>query len=351
MYDAGSVLFSVTGWLEGPKAIATFLSGSFTGPYRLKPATYRIDGANAQIAGYMVEGDATQAHFGFFHLNLRQAVDGGWRIASETQIFPGPPLENAFTAQQLVAKLDEAGIERGVVLSDAYYFALTPETLPGEYEKVRAENDWTAAQVAQFPRRLVAFFSVNPLRDYALPELERCVATGRFKGLKIHLNAAQLDFRSPEQVGKVRRLMEAANRHGLPMIIHVRSSNEYGREDAEVLLRELVAAAPDVPIQIAHLWGGESFSGTALAAYADAVAAGDPVAKHLYFDISGVAGWAKPAEIAEIVAGIRRIGLSRILYASDAPPAEAWQAFRKLPLTEEEFRIIAGNVAPYMRER
>ena len=48
---------------------------------------------------------------------------------------------------------------------------------------------------------------------------------------------------------------------------------------------------------------------------------------------------------------MRRIGFDRLLYASDGPPLESWLAFRKLPLTEEEFRSIAGNVAPYLRDR
>ena len=214
----------------------------------------------------------------------------------------------------------------------------------------RAENEWTAQQVGQFSNRLVAFCSVNPLRDYALAELERCVASKKFRGLKLHLNAAQLRFEDPAEVAKVRRVMESANKFRLPMIIHVRSSNEYGQEHAEIFLRQLVAAAPDVPIQIAHLWGGESFSGSALEVYAEAVAKGDPVTKNLYFDISGAWAYGKPHEMPAIVAGIRKIGLNRILYASDAPPPQAWKAFReKVPLTEAEFRQIARNVAPYMR--
>ena len=105
----------------------------------------------------------------------------------------------------------------------------------------------------------------------------------------------------------------------------------------------------DVPIQIAHLWGGESFSGGALAFYADMVAAGDPVTRNLYFDISGLPHYARPEEMEEIVRRIRQIGTARILYGSDATPAEAVEALQTtLPLTEAEFRDIADNVAPYL---
>jgi predicted TIM-barrel fold metal-dependent hydrolase len=50
---------------------------------------------------------------------------------------------------------------------------------------------------------------------------------------------------------------------------------------------------------------------------------------------------------------IRRIGLKRILYGSDAAtgsnlrPRESWEAFRQLKLSDKEFKAIAGNVAPY----
>jgi predicted TIM-barrel fold metal-dependent hydrolase len=52
---------------------------------------------------------------------------------------------------------------------------------------------------------------------------------------------------------------------------------------------------------------------------------------------------------------IRQVGVDRVLFGSDAAvkpnlaPREAWEAFRKLPLTEVEFERIARNVAPYLR--
>ena len=59
----------------------------------------------------------------------------------------------------------------------------------------------------------------------------------------------------------------------------------------------------------------------------------------------------------EIARFIRRIGLGRVLYGSDAaatedapPTALRWSRLRRaLPLTNEELRVVAGNVAPYMR--
>ena len=43
------------------------------------------------------------------------------------------------------------------MLSVAYILGDPKGTAADEYEKVRAENDWTSAQVARFPERLVGF--------------------------------------------------------------------------------------------------------------------------------------------------------------------------------------------------
>jgi hypothetical protein len=55
-------------------------------------------------------------------------------------------------------------------------------------------------------------------------------------------------------------------------------------------------------------------------------------------------------------ARIRQIGVERVLYGSDAAarplayPKAGWAAFRGLPLSEAEFRVIANNTTPYMRD-
>ena len=91
-------------------------------------------------------------------------------------------------AVDLVKALDSAGIRRAAVLSVAYQFG--NPNLPAvedEYAKVKAENDWTAAQAAQFPDRLRAVCSFNPLKDYALEELDRCAKDSRLRsGIKLH---------------------------------------------------------------------------------------------------------------------------------------------------------------------
>ena len=78
----------------------------------------------------------------------------------------GGPSE--LTAKDVVTNLDAASIQRGLLLSVAYMYGRPSWTIEDEYAKVRAENDWTAAQAAQYPKRLLAFCGFNPLKEYAL---------------------------------------------------------------------------------------------------------------------------------------------------------------------------------------
>ena len=349
------------GWARGRAAASEAFGTLFGRPYRMTPVAFAEQGREAHVEGFFTRGeDPSRRHFGSFQLALESGADGSFRIDALTPVFPGPVVQGVLDARRLVGMLDEAGIRKAVVLSDAYWFdsfrdkaAPDGEVLP----KVRAENDWTAAQVAQFPDRLVAFCSFNPLRDYALAELERCAGSKAFRGLKLHFNTSGVNLHEADQLARVRRVFERANQLHLPIIVHARTRPDYGAEEAHIILEQLVAAAADVPVQIAHLWGGEALSEPALGVYADAVASGDARFRNLYFDVAELAlVVTDKAALQRIADRMRQMGMSRILYGSDAPeteakpPREAWALFRgALPLTDAELRAIAENVAPYLK--
>lgn len=345
-------------WIRGHAEVTSFLAETFARPYRLTPVAYAVEGSAGHIAGYFTRGDGAAArHFGHFLFSLKKGADGAWRIAAETPTFPGPTVRETITAEQLVAQLDDAGIERAAVLSVAYWHGspFMPKARGDEYANVRAENDWTAREVARFPGRLVAFCSFNPLKDYALEEIDRCAKLPQVKGLKLHFGNSEVDVRNPEHVEKVRRVFAAANERRLAIIAHLWTLDKaYGRRDAEIFLHQILPAAPDIPVQIAHFaGGGPGYTDEALAVYAEAISAGDPRTKNLHFDFATVAD-GQPVEVLRTFAQrIRQVGLHRVLYGTDmAPPTarQSWMTFRTtVPLTDEEFRTIAGNVAPYLR--
>lgn len=272
----------------------------------------------------------------------------------------------AFDASDLIALLDSAGIQRALVLSLAYQFGNPNRpAVKDEYEHVKAENDWTSQQVSRFPKRLRAFCSLNPLKDYALEELTRCSKDPHLRGgLKLHFGNSDVDLDNPKHLEKVRRLFQTADERRMAIVVHMRSSvnqkRPYGRRQAQTFLNELVAAAPDVPIQIAHLAGAGKYDDPtideALAVFVEAVQKRDPRMDHVYFDVSGIAGYGKWLDKANLISSrIRQLGVQRVLYGSDSNgqgnlvPREGWAAFHQLPLSEDEFETIRNNIAPYMR--
>ena len=62
----------------------------------------------------------------------------------------GKPDSTGLSARDVVGLLDAAGIQRALVLSMGYTWGKAePCPVEDEYERVKAENDWTAQQVAQ----------------------------------------------------------------------------------------------------------------------------------------------------------------------------------------------------------
>lgn len=346
-------------WVRGREAAAAVVSSYPTGR-QLVPNAFFMDGAVAHVAGEVLNVQ-TRRPVATFSMGLRRDAQGRWRIATEMVArIPIWPFENVITADELIGNLDEAGVERAVVLSVAYWFGgPSPSYSEEEYARVRAENDWTAAQVARHPGRLVAFCGISPLRDYAVPELRRCARELGMKGIKMHFRSDEVDIlNNPQHVEKVRQVFQAANEEGIAIVVHSESRGAYGRAHAEAFLERLLPAAPDVPVQIAHLWGGNQYRAEPLAVYAEAIAAGDPRTRNLYFDLAEAVPGALGSDQAlrEIAERIRQIGLDRVLYGSDAttaggaPVAQRWAQLRhRLPLTDAELQDIADNVAPYLR--
>ena len=265
------------------------------------------------------------------------------------------------SAQDLIPQLDAAGIERAVVLSVATVYGRPVRQQDEEYERVRAENDWAARQAGEYPGRLVALCSVDPLKDYALAELARCAASPEFgRGIKLH-PAAGVRLDDPAQMARVQRVFRSANARGMAIVLQLRGTSAEG---ARLLIDQLLPFAPDVPVQVAYAQapsaGARAGEGAtplaALAVLAEAAARQDPRMRQVWLDASSFARpGLSPADARRVVRRLRQVGMERVLYGSETavglevPPRDAWAAFRSLPLTDAEAARVANNVMPYLR--
>jgi predicted TIM-barrel fold metal-dependent hydrolase len=231
-----------------------------------------------------------------------------------------------------------------LVLSLAHQYG-NPNKAPvaDEYEQVRRENDWTANQVAKYPDRLRAFCGVDPLKPYAISEIERCAKNPYLHyGLKVHFGNSDVDMDNPRHVARLRHVFRTADKRGMAIVVHMRPSvtrnRPYGAKEAKTFLDKVLPSAPHVPIQIAHLAGAGGFDdpsvNSALSVFIDAIAKQDARMANVYFDICGVAGIGRWKEKKVLIARrIRQIGISRMLWGSDGAfgggmtPAQALQAY------------------------
>lgn len=359
-----------TDWMRDKHWFMRYLNlWSKTDRFRFAPNHYAISGETGYIAGTVVH-EASKQHIWNFLIGVKKGADGLWRIAADSTTERKPPrYTKPLTADGLIKDLDEARIKRGVVLSVAYWLgsaggAKSTKRMTqakDEATAVHGENDWTAQQVALYPDRLVLACGVNPLKDYAVPELERCAKTLKAKAMKLNFGDSGVSFENPEHLEKVAKFFKAANDNRIAIIVHLEPGRFYGPKEVELFLNRIASQAPDITIQIAHLAGNGPgiTSPEALAAFSEARAANNPRTKNLYFDFAGLVNKDMSTKEAELmVSRMRQIGLDHILYASDSAPGgvgnpptvEHWTLTRrKLPLTDDELKTIAENVAPYIR--
>ena len=351
--DVETLTRSRNGWIRGGDKVAGYLGSLFGRAVTYAPTQIKVHGNSAELSGYYVRGSGPERQtLGFFQMSLERGP-AGWRMAREVPIFPIPEEQKPITAENLIAMLDEAGIRKAEILSEAFWWDSPALGDSEPLDEVRAENEWTAQQVAQYPDRLVAFCSFSPLASYAITELARCAADKRFRGLKLSFAMSGVDITKPDHLAAVQALFRAANRHRLPVTVHLSNGKSYGEQQARLFVDKVLPLAPDIDIQVAHLWGGEAFSKPALDVLVDAVRRRLPGTSNLYFDTAEIWTAGSQANLKAAAEAIRAIGLDRVRYGSDAAlngrlkPMEAWRRLQfDVPLDSSAYRAIARHVAP-----
>ncbi len=171
------------------------------------------------------------------------------RDSTFRELFSDPKTRLA-TAEDLVAAMDEDGVDRSVVMGYGWT----------DIHLANRCNDYIAECVHAHPDRLIGFGSVNPAwGDEAARELERCVRLG-LRGLgELHPDTQRFDLGDADTMQPI---LEVADRHGLVITTHSSEpvGHTYqgkGRTTPDVLMRfiENARAFPRVKIICAH-WGG-----------------------------------------------------------------------------------------------
>lgn len=279
--------------------------------------------------------------------NTSAALDAHTHVVSPELaallVGPGAPPS---TADELIERLDEANVKQAVVLSLAYF----PE-LP-DAAAVRAENDFTATEVAKYPDRLIAFCGINPLRDGALDEIDRCVDELGMKGVKLHLPASGVDMKLPEHVEALSAVFDRIAERDLPVLMH--SGAPLGLpldSDAFANLGIVIATHPTVRLTMAHCTNDTDRDEMEI--WLAGLQAGLFNNENMFVGTSSCLRFYKDAPRAQkqlMVWRLRTWGIDRVLFASDyltiapdATPADALETLKSYPFTRQELRTILNN--------
>ncbi|REJ79382.1 MAG: hypothetical protein DWQ47_01180 [Acidobacteria bacterium] len=264
----------------------------------------------------------------------------------------------------------EGRVKKAFVLSMAYlygsdWFAELKFGPKKELESVRRENDFIANVVASNSEKLIGFCSVNPQKEYAFEELERCSRKKGMKGVKLHLLNSGVELGDNGHISGLRKIFGWAERDRVPLMIHLNAYDPMGPSEMAEAFANLLAAFPDLEVYIAHLGGSGGYSERGrkiLRAFVDRIAKDKSFSTmNINFEISAVVlllesdGVEPPSEeqLALLTNDLRDLGLERIVFGTDHPSFAAGHYLEtlrdKLGLNTAEIETIISNKGALMK--
>jgi len=238
------------------------------------------------------------------------------------------PKAKIATADELIAGMDEAGVDISVILNIGWT----------THELCVETNDYIIDSVSRYPRRLVGFCAVQPNSPKAAAaEIERCAGVG-IKGVGEMRPDIQLFDLGDEMV--MTPLVEVLKAHKLALLLH--SSEPIGHDYpgkgimTPDMLYPFITGFPDLTIVCAH-WGG----GLPFYALMPEV---KKAMGNVYFD-SAASPFLYTPEVYRQV--IKLVGADRVLFGSDYPllaQSRLLKEIKALNLAEEtKSLVLAGN--------
>ena len=268
------------------------------------------------------------------------------------------PDQPTILADDLIRELDAADIRFGAVFSAAYVYEMPeiqPIVRPDErYEMVRVENDFTAAEVARYPDRLVALCGLNPLMPYASEEATRCKHDLGMVGVKMHFFNSGVDLRNPDHLTRLRELFIDLEDLNMPVAVHLHTRHPaFGGEDVTNFIRDVIAVTPQLDLYLLHMaaWGGPGPDKEGVIdAWTRAVTVGELAAReNIYFELS--ASYSRRDKNELLADMISELGASRVVFGADwdaaiRPVYGAINFYTHVPIDESAALDVLDNVAP-----
>ena len=238
------------------------------------------------------------------------------------------PKARLATAEELLAAMDEAGIDLSIVLNIGWV----------SHELCVETNDYILDSVSRYPGRLVGFCAIQPrAEDAAIAEIERCARAGA-KGIGELRSDIQVFDLTDEKT--MRPVVDAALKHDLVLLTHASEpvGHEYSGKGGITpdILYSFITAFPNLRLVCAH-WGGGLPFYALMPEVARALA-------NVSFDTAATVFLYKP-DVFEHVSHV--IGSGKILFGTDYPLMHQSRVLAqvqsaRLP-AEDKAKILGAN--------
>ena len=252
-------------------------------------------------------------------------------------------------ADELIALLDEANVEKAVMMSLGFFGRAAPDDAA-----VSAENDFVAEEVAKYPDRLIGFCGINPLFSGAVEEIDRCLGLDGMVGIKLNAPFSGVDLTNADHVTALSAVFAKAQEHDAPVQLHTQTPADPPMDaSASANLAAIISAHPDVRVNHSHCAGvvDEHTSQVWLGSMR-------PNADTSFLDVSICLNQFEDAPFSKrelIVWSLRKWGIERVTWSSDylrvrgptsrLTPLGALDTLSKYPFTQEEADLIRNNDA------
>ena len=238
------------------------------------------------------------------------------------------PKAKIASAEELIASMDECGIDASVLLSAGW----------DTNETCKLTNDYVLGAAARYPKRLIPFCVVQPKAgDAAVRELQRCVQGGA-RGIGEMRSDSQGYELGDRKL--VEPIVEVALKHNLIYLTHASEpvGHAYpgkGSITPDAIYR-FVSNFPELRVVCAH-WGG----GLPFYALMPEVAT---ALKNTFFDTAATPFLYRP-HVFESVAAM--VGADKILFGSDYPLLSPKRVMAQIEAAdfprESKAMILGGN--------
>jgi len=236
------------------------------------------------------------------------------------------PKSKLVGAKEIVAAMDEQGVDRSVVFGFPWKNSAT----------FRMQNDYVMEVATRYPERLVGLCCFDPFSKEAVSEARRCLEGGLSGIGEIAFYQSGIDDTALDML---KPLMEICLDKNLVFLIHTNEpvGHLYPGKTPNTLkqIYNLVTRFPENKIVLAHWGGGVFFFNLLKKDFKDRF-------KNVYFDTA-----ASPFLYDPVIYryAVEIAGVDKILFGSDFPllkPARYFKEFENARLTETQIDAVSG---------